>query len=162
MAEERIDVEQRAAILRRFRELLVQQRAKFERYLQVIDREKADIESGDIDKLVAHVELEEQIVSEIFTFQKVIDPLENLYHAAYVAAGGQGQASEEETELPELKRSLEELRGEVLKRNAENRVLLKKRMEGVREEIAGLRMPMKARRSVYASAAEPAIIDIAG
>ena len=158
--DDKIDIEQRTAILRRFRELLLQQRAKFEHYLEVIDHEKADIESGDIDKLIAHVELEEQVVSEIITFQKVIDPLESLYHAAY-AASADGQAPEQ-GELPELKRSLVELRGEVLKRNAENRILLKKRMEAVRSEIAGLRMPMKARRSVYAEAGEAAIIDVQG
>ena len=154
------ELEQRVALLRRFRELLVEQRGKFERYLVVLDHERADIESGDVDKLVAHVELEEQVVSEIFTFQKVIDPLESLYHAAY-AASADGHAPEQ-GELPELKRSLEELRGEVLKRNAENRHLLKKRMEAVRSEIAGLRMPMKARRSVYAEAGEAAIIDVQG
>ena len=160
--DDRIDVEQRAAILRRFRELLVQQRAKFQRYLLVIDHEKADIESGDVDRLLAHVELEEQIVSEIFTFQKVIDPLESLYHAAYAASGTEAGHAPEQAELPELKRSLEELRGEVLKRNAENRVLLKRRMEAVRNEIAGLRMPMKARRSVYADSGEASIIDVQG
>ena len=106
------------------------------------------------------MELEEQVVSEIFTFQKVIDPLESLYHAAY-AASSDGHAPEQ-GELPELKRSLEELRGEVLRRNAENRHLLKKRMEAVRSEIAGLRMPMKARRSVYAETGEAAIIDVQG
>ncbi len=68
------DKGQRVAALRRFRELLVQQRAKFENYLMVLDHERADIESGDVDKLAAHVEIEEAIVSEIFTFQKVIDP----------------------------------------------------------------------------------------
>ena len=59
----------RVAALRRFRELLVQQRAKFENYLTVLDYERNDIESGDVDRLAAHVEIEEAIVSEIFTFQ---------------------------------------------------------------------------------------------
>ena len=129
---------------------------KFERYLLVLDHEKADIESGDIDRLVAHVELEEQVVSDIFTFQKVIDPLEDLYRAVYPQGGA------ENDELPELKRSLVELRGEVLKRNEENRVLLKQRMEALRTEISGLRIPMSARRSVYAGSGGGSVLDIQG
>lgn len=152
--EYRGELEQRAAVLRRFRELLVQQREKFERYLLVLDHEKSDIESGDVDKLMAHVELEEQVVSEIFTFQKVIDPLEDLLHASYP----QGEAGD----LPELKTSLIELRTEVLKRNAENRILLKQRMETLRTEIVGIRMPAMARRSVYAASGEGSLLDIQG
>lgn len=154
-AGEPIDVEQRAAILRRFRELLVEQRAKFERYLLVLDHEKADIEKGDVDRLMAHVELEEQVVSDIYTFQKVIDPLEELYRAAYPRDSG-------DRELPALRDSLVELRGEVLARNAENRELLKSRMAELRTEINGLRIPAMARRSVYAGSGEASILDIQG
>jgi flagellar biosynthesis/type III secretory pathway chaperone len=146
---------QRVAALRRFRELLVQQRAKFENYLKVLDHERSDIESGDVDRLAAHVEIEEAIVSEIFTFQKVIDPLERIYRAAYPAAA-------EDPDLPELRGTLEELKVEVLRRNAENRALLKRKMETVRSEIAGFRNPLSARSSVYARQGEGALVDIQG
>jgi hypothetical protein len=146
---------QRVAALRRFRELLVQQRAKFENYLKVLDHERADIESGDVDKLAAHVEIEEAIVSEIFTFQKVIDPLEQIYRAAYPAAG-------QDPELPELRGTLDELKREVLRRNAENRALLKRKMEVVRAEIAGFRNPLASRSSVYARQGEGSLVDIRG
>lgn len=146
---------QRVAALRRFRELLVQQRTKFENYLRVLDHERTDIESGDVDRLAAHVELEEAIVSEIFTFQKVIDPLEQIYRAAYPAAG-------QDPELPALRGTLEELRREVLRRNAENRALLKRKMELVRAEIAGFRNPLASRSSVYARQGEGSLVDIQG
>ena len=146
---------QRVAALRRFRELLVQQRTKFENYLRVLDHERTDIESGDVDRLAAHVELEEAIVSEIFTFQKVIDPLEQIYRAAYPAAG-------QDPELPALRGTLEELRREVLRRNAENRALLKRKMEMVRAEIAGFRNPLASRSSVYARQGEGSLVDIQG
>ena len=97
------DIGQRVATLKRFRELLVQQRAKFENYLTVLDHERADIASGDVDALAAHVELEEAIVSEIFTFQKVIDPMEEIYRAAYPAAA-------EDPEVPALRGTLDELK----------------------------------------------------
>ena len=146
---------QRVAALRRFRELLVQQRAKFENYLTVLDHERSDIESGDVDRLAAHVELEEAIVSEIFTFQKVIDPMEEIYRAAYPAAG-------EDPAVPALRGTLNELKDEVLRRNAENRVLLKKKMEIVRGEIAGFRSPLASRASVYSRQGEAALVDISG
>jgi hypothetical protein len=146
---------QRVAALRRFRELLVQQRAKFENYLKVLDHERSDIESGDVDRLAAHVEIEEAIVSEIFTFQKVIDPLERIYRAAYPAAA-------EDPDLPELRGTLEELKVEVLRRNAENRALLKRKMEIVRSEIAGFRNPLSSRSSVFARQGEGALVDIQG
>ncbi len=150
-----IELGQRVAALRRFRELLVQQRAKFENYLKVLDHERADIESGDVDRLAAHVEIEEAIVSEIFTFQKVIDPLEEIYRAAYPAAA-------EARDLPELRGTLDELKSEVLRRNAENRGLLKRKMELVRAELAGFRNPLAQRASVYAKAGEGALVDIQG
>jgi hypothetical protein len=146
---------QRVAALRRFRELLVQQRAKFENYLKVLDHERSDIESGDVDRLAAHVEIEEAIVSEIFTFQKVIDPLERIYRAAYPAAV-------EDPDLPELRGTLEELKVEVLRRNAENRALLKRKMDTVRSEIAGFRNPLSSRSSVFARQGEGALVDIQG
>jgi hypothetical protein len=145
----------RVAALRRFRELLVQQRAKFENYLTVLDHERADIESGDVDKLAAHVEIEEAIVSEIFTFQKVINPLEQIYRAAYPAAA-------EDHDLPELRGALDGLKTEVLRRNAENRALLKSKMEIVRAELVGFRNPLAARASVYARQGEAALVDISG
>jgi len=145
----------RVATLRRFRELLVQQRAKFESYLTVLDHERADIESGDVDRLAAHVELEEEIVSEIFTFQKVIDPMEELYRAAYPAADA-------DPELPALRGTLEELKDEVLRRNAENRALLKRRMDVMRSEISGFRNPLASRVSVYARQGDGALVDIQG
>src|SRR5512138_457700 len=93
------ELERRVAVVKRFKELLERQRQKFRSYLGVLDRQKDDIEKGDVDALVAHVDLEQSIVSEIFTFQKSIDPLEDLYRSAYPAA--------EAEEIPELRRSLD-------------------------------------------------------
>lgn len=151
------ELERRAAVLRRFRELLVQQRAKFERYLLVLDHERKDIESGDVDRLVAHVELEEDIVSEIFTFQKVLDPLEDLYRAAYPSGAAAGAE-----DVAEIKTALVDLRTEVLKRNEENRGLLKARMEVLRAEVLTLRNPLASRKSVYSGGGEGGLLDIKG
>lgn len=147
-------LEERKALLRRFRELLQKQREKFNHYLDVLDHEKADIETGDVDALVAHVEMEQGIVSEIYSFQKVIDPMEDLYRAVYPSAA--------EDDIPALKSTLEDLRSEVVTRNADNRKLLKQRMEMLRGEIMSVNNPYAKRRSVYADSGNASLLDIKG
>ncbi len=150
----RAELDERVAVLKRFRELLARQRDKFHDYLELLDRQKSDIESGDVDALVAHVEAEQGIVSEIFSVQKVIEPLEDLYRMAY-------QGSEPEG-LPELRSTLSALKVEVADRNAENRSLLKQRMEMLRHQIMTVSNPYNKKKSVYASPAEPTALDIKG
>ena len=147
-------LEERKDLLRRFRDLLQKQRDKFHHYLEVLDHQRTDIESGDVDALVAHVELEQGIVGEIFTFQKVIDPLEDLYRAAYPSAA--------EDDIPALKTTLEDLKAEVVQRNTENRKLLKQRMEMLRHEIMSVNSPYAKRKSVYADAGDAGLLDIKG
>ncbi len=145
---------ERVAVLKRFRELLVRQRDKFSDYMSVLDHQRSDIEKGDVDALVAHVDLEQGIVSEIFSVQKVIEPLEDMYRAVYSGVEPDGVA--------ELRSTLAELKDEVVVRNAENRALLKQRMDMLRHEIMSVNNPYAKRKSVYASAAEPTALDIKG
>lgn len=147
-------LEERKALLRRFRELLQKQRDKFQNYLQVLEHQKTDIESGDVDALVAHVEMEQGIVGEIYAFQKVIDPMEDLYRAAYPSAA--------EDDIPALKSTLSDLREEVARRNADNRKILKQRMEMLRSEIMSVNNPYAKRRSVYADSGEASLLDLKG
>jgi hypothetical protein len=148
------EVAQRVAILKRFRELLVQQRDRFHDYLVVLDKQKDVIEKGDAEALVSHVELEEKIVADIFAIQKVVDPLEDLYKSAY---------PERESEVPKLKAALEELKAEAVERAERNKDLLSRRMEELRTEIKTLRNnPFAARRSVYADSGEAALVDLKG
>jgi len=150
----REELAERVAVLKRFRELLSRQRDKFRNYLELLDRQRTDIETGDVDALVAHVEVEQGIVAEIFAVQKVIDPLEDMYRAAYAGAEPEG--------VPELRTTLVELRDEVAARNAENRALLHQRMDMLRHEIMSVNNPYAKRRSVYAGQPEPRSLDITG
>jgi len=150
------ELEKRKALLLRLRGLLLDQRGKFERYLDVLDHEKGDIESGDVDRLVAHVEIEEAIVSEIFTFQKAIDPLEDLFRANLPA----GEAGD--SEVHGLRDSLQELKTEVLRRNEENRGLLRARMEILRAEVLSLRKPLALHRPSYGNVDAGSLVDLRG
>jgi hypothetical protein len=151
------DLLQRVAVLKRFRELLQAQRDRFRAYLEVLDKQKDVIEQGDTDALTAHVDLEEKIVTDIFSIQKVIDPLEKMYHALYPRETGP-----ETADLPGLKNALEGLKTEALDRVQRNKELLSRRMDLIRGELKNLRKnPYNSRPSVYAAAA-PALIDIEG
>lgn len=148
------ELAQRVAVLKRFRELLVEQRNRFSSYLQVLDNQKDVIEKGDAEELVSHVELEEKIIADIFAIQKVIDPLESLYKTTY---------PDKESEVPKLKAALDELKAEAVLRTERNKDLLTKRMEELRTEIRALRNnPFAARRSVYADSGDASLVDLKG
>ena len=73
------EINERVAILKRFRHLLEQQRNKFKEYLVVLEKQEEGIKSEDDTVIVAQAELEQQIVSNITNLQKVIVPIENMY-----------------------------------------------------------------------------------
>lgn len=168
------ELDHRVAVLKRFRELLVSQRDKFRSYMDLLDHQKRDIESGDVDALVAHVEAEQGIVAEIFAVQKVIAPLEDLYRAVYHNGSSAGTSpgisgdntssnpSESPQGISELKNTLEALKIEVVQRNAENQALLKQRMDMLRHQIMSVNNPYTKRKSIYAQAPEPENLDIQG
>jgi chromosome segregation ATPase len=159
------EIDRRVAVLKRFRELLRAQRDRFREYLTVLDKQQTTIEQGNSEDLLTHLEMEEQILTDIFTIQKVIDPLENLYRTVTGEAGTPaGTAPDEgEAEISGLKTALEGFKQEAVVRTERNKNLLSKRMAEIRSEIKSLRgNPYAARPSIYADIGSPALIDIEG
>ena len=153
------EIQQRVSILKRFRELLSQQRDRFRHYLDALDKQKNVIEKGNAEDLLVHVELEENIVADIFAIQKVIDPLEEMYQAR---CSNQAAGIDQDQEVPSLRKALEELRSEAIVRSARNRDLLSKRMAQLRQEMKVLRSnPYAIHRSPY-SQESPVLVDIKG
>lgn len=152
------EITQRVAVLKRFRELLLEQRNRFRQYLGVLDKQKDVIEQGNAEELISHVELEEQILGDIFSIQKVIEPLEYMYQAAFPQGVGP-----DTPEVPELKTVVEELKNEAAVRMERNKALLSARMTQIRSEIKSLQgNPFVRRPSVYADSGVPSILDISG
>ena len=162
------ELAQRVAVLKRFKTLLTQQRDRFRSYLDLLDKQHGVIESGTAEELLSYVELEEKIVADIFSIQKVIDPLEDMYHtitgkkAPYLPdtkENGQGD------EVPGLKASLENLKNEAVIRSTRNKELLSKRMVELRSEIKELRnnpYVISNKRSSYGSATTHSTFKIEG
>ena len=150
------ELTQRVAIVRRFRELLIQQRERFHNYLAVLEKQQDIIKTGSAEELLAQVELEEQIVADIFSIQKVIDPLEHMYQAAVPFSAGD--------DVPALKVALENLKNRAISQFAHNKDLLSSRMAELRTEIKELRNNpfTSASRSLYQHSVTASLVDIEG
>ena len=94
LTKEQLD--ERVAILKRFRQLLEQQRQKFRDYLVVLEKQAEMIGTENVDAMVQHADIEQSIVSEIHTIQKVINPLEDMYRTVHPEIT--------DTEIPKLKK----------------------------------------------------------
>ena len=162
------EVMRRTAILRRFRELLKAQRDRFRSYLDVLERQKDVIEKGSTENLIRHVELEEKIVADIFSIQKVINPLEELYRNARqknlnIPGAFQIIAPDEEDDIMELKTALEWLKIEAISRSKRNKALLSRRMTELRVEIKNLRSnPYIRPYSAFSDSGTPSLVDLRG
>ena len=147
------ELSQRVAVIKRFRELLKAQRDRFQAYLNALDKQKDVIETGTADDLLRHVETEEKLVEDIFSIQRVINPLEKMYRST--------QTDETEDEVSGLKDALENLKSEAAILSARNRDLLAKRMVEIRSEINSLKSNAYARRR-FDSGPAPSLVDING
>lgn len=135
------ELNERVAILRRFKSLLEEQRGKFREYLTVLEKQQDSITSENPESLLAHTELEQQVVKNIANLQKVIVPMSKMYKAN---AGN-------DASIQKIQNELSDLQDKVLKQNAINRDLLKVHIGQLRAQIAGFKNPYKANRSVYAN-----------
>ena len=93
--------------------------------------------------------MEESIIAEIFTIQKVIDPLEYMYTNI---------CKNEHSDIPHLKTDLDDLQKRVLAQNKRNRELLQTHITGLRQQIASLKRPYAHKESIYASTARTAAL----
>ena len=157
------EVARRVAVLKRFRELLQAQRDRFRDYLAVLDKQKDLIEQGGTGDLLTHVELEEQIVADIFAIQKVIDPLEAMYRTAYPDSASVRNGDAPVSEVVSLKTALEGLKTEAIARTERNKTLLVNRMDEIRKEIKTLKKnPYITVRPIYSDEGTAALVDIRG
>ena len=138
------ELDERVALLRKFRSLLEQQRNKFQEYLNVLEKQQDSITSQNTENLIAHTELEQQVVRNIASLQKVIVPMQKMYKAAVPMAH-----TAEESSIAEIQQELNTLQDKVLKQNQINRDLLRVHIETIRNQIQNFKNPYKNVRSVY-------------
>ena len=146
------ELNERVALLRRFRTLLEQQRAKFQEYLTVLEKQQDSISSENPESLIAHTELEQQVVKNIANLQKVIVPMSQMYKSVSAVSGNSSAKNDEKEaqSIQQLQNELSDLQNRVLKQNEINRDLLRIHIENIRAQIQNFRNPYKNARSVYA------------
>ena len=146
------ELNERVALLRRFRTLLEQQRAKFQEYLTVLEKQQDSISSENPESLIAHTELEQQVVKNIANLQKVIVPMSQMYKSVAAVPGNSSAANDEKEaqSIRQLQNELSDLQNRVLKQNEINRDLLRVHIESIRNQIQNFKNPYRNARSVYA------------
>lgn len=140
------ELDERVAILKRFRTLLEQQRAKFREYLNVLELQEGKINAEDAEALMAHSELEAQIVAGISSLQKVIVPMQKLYDSSKAASYNPQDAIPVEL----LQKDLTDLQNKVLAQNEKNRALLRTRISDIKQQMNVMKNPYRNIKSVYA------------
>lgn len=137
---------ERVALLRKFKSVLEQQRNKFKEYLSVLEKQQNSIESENPETILAHTELEQQVVKNISNLQKVIVPMSKMYKSLGVS---QNQMPEIE-HIQNIQRDLADLQNKVLVQNQINRDLLRVHINQIKTQIQNFNNPYKNARSVYA------------
>ena len=150
------EINERVAILKRFRHLLEQQRNKFKEYLDVLQKQEEGIKSEDDTVIVAQAELEQQIVSNISNLQKVIVPIETMYKEKGITLTA---------EIPQIQKELTDLQEAVLTQNEKNRTLLKEHIVQILNRISKFSNtkfnPYAKNTSIYSQkTSTPSIIDV--
>lgn len=143
------EIVERTALLKRFKTLLEQQRAKFKEYLAVLESQEKTITEENTEQLLAHTELEQQIAANIISLQKVIHPMEELYRNSF-------SETDSVPEIPRLQADLRQLQQQVLDRNKKNRDLLQIHITQIKDRLAAVKNPYRNARSIYAQTAHTA------
>jgi len=144
------EIDERVGVLKHIRSTLLEQRKRFQAYLERLEDEEDAIASGDIDRIASHAELEQSIVAEIYRFQRVIDPLEQICRVTNPSL---------EPDIPQLRTSLARMKDQVLKRNEHNRELLRRSAGALRNQVASLRITRRKPMFVPSSEA-PRLVDV--
>ena len=139
------ELNERVALLRKFRSVLEQQRNKFQEYLTVLEKQQDSITKENPESLIAHTELEQQVVKNIANLQKVIVPMSKMYKASVPMAH-----TVEDSNIAQIQNELNDLQNRVLKQNQINRDLLREHIESIRNQIQNFKNPYRNVKSVYA------------
>ena len=113
----------------------------------VLESQEGRIEMEDGDSIMAHAELENQIVKNLASLQKVIVPIQGMYKAIMPGVPARDNASVEQLQL-----DLANLQKQVLAQNERNRSLLQSQMSKIKNQLGNMNLmnPYRGRSSVYA------------
>lgn len=138
-------------IAKSIRKNLLSQKEKLEEYLMLLEKEDKDLIEEDPDKLIAHINLEKNIIDELSSFKKILTPLEVIYF---------NLPYKKDIEILNLKQSIESLSKNVMKKTSKNKEKLETIIVKIQAEIKGL-SKKKLSRSSY-NQVKPQMVDVNG
>lgn len=138
------ELNERVAILKRFKALLSEQRKKFQEYLEILEKQGSSIESENTQAIVSHAEMEQSVVKTITNLQKVIVPFSEMYKVT-----SSGIDEKELMTVSEIQNDLNRLQTKVLAQNQKNRDLLRTHLVSIRKQLDNFKNPYKNISSVY-------------
>ena len=141
------EIDERVAILKKFRGLLEEQRNKFREYLLVLEKQESKISEDNGDAMVAHADLEEHILKNIAGLQKVIVPMQAMYNTVVTDV-----SAEDKAEVQKVQNDLAAIQQQVLAQNEKNQELLRVHINQIQTQLDALMTnnPYRGKRSVYA------------
>lgn len=135
----------------KIRNNLINQKKRLEEYLAILEKEEEDIIKQDADKLIEHIQLENNIVEEIVSFRKILEPLEIIYF---------NSPYKKDNEILIMKSNIDNM----LKRINEKQKVNKEKLSQVMENIEGRIKEIKKRiftRPIYYTG-DSRILDLNG
>lgn len=142
------ELNERVAIVKRFKALLISEKNKFQEYLTVLEKQGASIESEDSGAIGTYTKIENSIVGSITNLQKVVVPFYKMYRKAVSASST--DAATESGEVDKIEVELASLKEKVLEQNQKNRSILVSHLESIQKQINNFKNPYKNIGSVYA------------
>ena len=117
-------------IAKKIRKTLLDQKGRLEDYLYLLEKEEEDIINKDPEKLIAHIDLEKNILNELSLLKKVINPLEFAYF---------NSPYKKDISLLGLKNSINKLSDQIKEKSIKNKEELKIALDKVKAELRGIR-----------------------
>ncbi len=143
------ELDERVAILKRYKKLLEQQRSKFQEYLTTLEIQHTKIQNNDSESALMHTAIQEQLISSISGLQKVILPMQEMYNTSIVNTASM---PDRQNEISVIQSELNKLHTKIIAQNQINRNLLQTHMAQINASISNLNAhnPYRGKRSIYA------------
>ena len=117
-------------IAKKIRKTLLDKKERLEDYLHLLEKEEEDIINKDPEKLIAHIDLEKNILIELSLLKKVINPLEIAYY---------NSPYKKDNSLLELRNNINRLSDQIKEKSDKNQQVLKTALDKVKAELKGIR-----------------------
>lgn len=141
---------QREAILKRLRELLMAKRARFAVFLDILEQQPVAIDAEDPDAIEFYIKLESEVLAEIRAVQTAIVPLREL-----------GVLHGVDSDVDGLESAIERMAVRIRTQHEHNFELLSRYRDSLGERIEQFRLPPRANEVYGHSRESGALLNVA-